>query len=1364
MVHQLALLGVRGNVDSQVALGHVLNILRWLFVLGCPAIVFGYHILKVHTATLRSSEDEHKGDIDGQRTDDLEAMLHQEQILDVVYIDLGKLHTGHRTHGAYVININAQIYLETMHENVMPSLLIVIFVMSVATFIAAFNPISLASTSVEVSPWTCVSGAGQNCSSFSWTSTNDTAVVPTLSNLRPHQHYHVRFQHPQLPQVPNVLLLELHVDSSHGRSFLHDGGWLYQVNLSSIVSTSSTTSQDQPLVVRYVNKLTTTCSSTECGAIPLAAVYLQRFGASLSDVRSRHLDIQLAFLSHSSIPPLEQLPFRLVLTADQDSGAWATVTIRCLLGTFTAAYLVHFLVSLNAHMVRRDRPHDAISPQSLYFRLWGHLSLERHIMVLLLLVLAVHHNPLMLIPTTPWFGPPSHTYMVFRNVWETIMYVVLLGSVLVLLDCYRKDCRTFSNGASLDLDWLFLVKLALAAGVVVLRVSLSLSLEGLFDATVNVAQWVAVVDLLLLVAGFSVFCTVVAIVHRVLDAQRYSQTRYLSLSFRYLTVIAFAILAVLLLNTAFSSTYAPVSTTKSTDLTATPVLVEVATALFVYFAVLAFYPPNQVEPGLIPRGYVIRERRQYVHTPQELSPTAVASSSPPIPTTVAATLMPMSALSRTSTLLRRLPAFRAKASSKPHRLFCIETACLLMNCARHAYYRSSLNLPVDQDGGVVAYPATAYVNQTALVRDGLEESMVLHDDATDTNCLVLHSDCKIIFAFRGTDSKANVKTDLEIKLEPVSWLPRHSLGGALATLASIDLKLSFNRDMPLAFRLVNEGDIICGLPQRMTSTCFGQDKKFYKHIGTEVVMDGKVNGDFLIRPTFAEKNLVLLSSTTWVAAFVDIQGLDALQLFLPQPTSPMVEFNTTRGHATLQVVWHLCHFQSTLLCLTQADSRGSLVSLCLCLTVCVVPLKLQAVRILHLVAVASPQGKAAVVKALRELDAVTHVVHVVADLMHETTPVTLLEEVFRFVSTLLLLHQDDEEPWLRQVLTDSETCATLVDFHACREDAAMVQLHAAECRSLMQKAPSMVYTLHQLMARAKHAKTEHVLLQIAQTLIDLTSGDPATWQHVVAHLTTRQGVPSSADAARSPPPSSTSPPPSPRPPTLRTTELTTVEDHPKYAKYFKMLQVRVPEDLVRQRMIADSVDDRILDSPHLVVTAFDFEKAPQPSLPPPTPPPPLPLPLTTTHDGSDVVPAPNPQAEEEEHHVHGHGILSDIHCTQVLSVLASLPWPLAHLGHVIQSGDESILTSKFVDKLLVLLAIPSALEKKAIESILQGTHHSTCRDAERAVAVVLALAELIKCWQIYWQLPISLQEVRTKCTWTQDTCDEVIKSTDLFQV
>ncbi|RHY69708.1 hypothetical protein DYB38_014187, partial [Aphanomyces astaci] len=368
-----------------------------------------------------------------------------------------------------------------------------------------------------------------------------------------------------------------------------------------------------------------------------------------------------------------------------------------------------------------------------------------------------------------------------------------------------------------------------------------------------------------------------------------------------------------------------------------------------------------------------------------------------------------------------------------------------------------------------------------------------------------------------------------------------------------------------------------------------------------------------------------------------------------------------------------------------------------------------------------------------------------------------------FVSTLLLLHQDDEEPWLRQVLTNSETCATLVDFHACREDAAMVQLHAAECRSLMQKAPSMVYTLHQLMARAKHAKTEHVLLQIAQTLIDLTSGDPATWQHVVAHLTTRQGVPSSADAARSPPPSSTSPPPSPRPPTLRTTELTTVEDHPKYAKYFKMLQVRVPEDLVRQRMIADSVDDRILDSPHLVVTAFDFEKAPQPSLPPPTPPPPLPLPLTTTHDGSDVVPAPNPQAEEEEHHVHGHGILSDIHCTQVLSVLASLPWPLAHLGHVIQSGDESILTSKFVDKLLVLLAIPSALEKKAIESILQGTHHSTCRDAERAVAVVLALAELIKCWQIYWQLPISLQEVRTKCTWMQDTCDEVIKSTDLFQ-
>ncbi|RHY31687.1 hypothetical protein DYB32_003316 [Aphanomyces invadans] len=1184
------------------------------------------------------------------------------------------------------------------------------------------------------------------------------------------------------------------------------------------------------LVLRYLNRLSTTCSATTCGAIPLAAVYLQRFGASESDVRARRFDIDLVLLSNASAPTSNPpLSFRLVLTAYQDNRAWIAVTVRCCLGTFTALFLVHFLRALNAHLNHRFP--DAVQTKSLYFRVWGHMSLERHLMAILLLVLVVQHNPIMLIWTLPWFGPSSHSYIVFRNAWETVVYVVILGSLLIMLDCYRKDCHEFSNGASLKVAgyWFLGVKVALFAGAVVLRLSLALSLEGLFDATVNVAQWVSVVDLLLLVAGFSVFFGVVAIVHRELEAQRYSHTRYLSLSFRYLTVIAFAILAILLLNTAFSSTYAPVSTTTSTDLTAAALVVEIATAVFVFFAVLAFYPPNKLEPGLIPRGYVIRERRQYPTLPPQ------------------ATTQPVEALSRATATLLRLPAFRAKACTKPHRLFCLETACLLMNCSRHAYYRSSLNLPNDtSEDGVVAYPATSYVNQTALLRDGLEETMAIHDDGTDTNCLILHSEFRIIFAFRGTDSKANIKTDFEIKLEPFPWLPPesdgsqtpfvhrgfltayatvrdkchaalrdllrrydgqghasdsvqiyctgvvgiayavvmtkvvlgHSLGGALATLAALDLKLSFKRDVVMynygSPRIVEVRKkpgrhYLKGYTENLDmilERCLQSERHHVGDFYMQNALEDALYDDSMDErsppktpmPHPKEVHKAYMELLRW-------RGLepDACEYLCRAETSEsqwvhvcLVEFNTTRGHAVLQVLWHLCHFQSTLVCLAQAESHGCLLSLCLCLTVRPDTLKLRAVRILNLVSLASPQGNVAVVKALQALDSITLVVNVIADMIHETSPPTLLDEVFRLVKMLLLLEDD---PWLRRVLTESETCTTLVDFHACREGVATVQLHAAECRDLMKTPTTMVYTLHQLMARAKLANTEDVLVQIAHKLIEMTSRDAAAWQAVVDHLTAPPFTPpieTTADAATKPPPT---PPPSTHP-TIRSAELIAVEDHPKYAKYFKMLQVRVPEDLVRQRMIADSVDDRILDSPHLVVSAVDGYSDTEPS-------PPMSLPPTPCH----VSMASNPQGENHAQEDGGnttlctrHGVLSDIHCTQVLSVLAKLPWPLAHLGHVIQSGDESTLTSKIVDKLLVLLAIPSTLEKDAIQNILQGTHSSTCRDAERAVAVVLALAELIKCWQIYWQFPVTLHDFQAKCSLIHDTCNELIHSAGLLEI
>ncbi|KAH9109135.1 hypothetical protein LEN26_011599 [Aphanomyces euteiches] len=978
-------------------LGILLNIVRWLFILGCPLAVFCYQVLKIRPATKTNSNESPSTDVDGQN--DIEQVFRREQLLDVLlnqvnkqrqmmgnvvwhithplaseetiavrrqrrrrrnsyhyqpdasyvqastpvvshdqggdlafppdeseprnqldeYIDLTKVNSG-RARGAYTIKMNPQTYLETMHENVVPSLWLCIIVLLVAILVFEFHPLQLTSKAVLVNPSSCISESGHPCEHLNWTNI-------TL------RQYRIEFEQSQLPSGAELLALELQlVDHSKPLDKVYDMG-LYHLSLS-------TPKASHPVVQNYTNKLAFTCNKSTCSTISLAAVSLQRYDAALFDLRQRSFVIELEFTPPSVSRFDDAFPaFQLHVTFYVNTKAWLGIAIRCFLGLISTLFLVHFVWSL--HKFALQRYAETIDTKSVYFHVWGHMSLERHLMVLMLFVLAVNGCPLMLLLNLPFVGAARQSYIIFRTVWETLSYVIILTSLMVIMDSYRKDCRQFSNGASLRIIglWSILAKVGLAACVVLLRLGLLLFFRRSKDEMTHHDQWMPIVDILLVVAGISIFLYVAGVVHHVLEAQPYTQTRYLSLSFRYVTMVAFAILALLLLESVTTSAYPQVSTTKPTEYKATPLILDVSVAVLVFFLVLAYYPPSKLEPGLIPRGYVIREKRQYAVTPPENNSGAPSAfntenTSPPSERPAGGRL-------------QRMGAFRAKSISRPHHLLCLETASLLLNCSRYAYYRSSLFLSEDTgDDGVVKNPAAAYVNQFALMRDGLEEVLQVIDEQTDTNCLILHADFRIIFAFRGTVSKANVKTDLDVALDPIPWLPDgklslkfhqvnvfeeldttqapfahrgflraygavrerchaaldsllarygkqglasdlvhvyctgHSLGGALATLAALDFKLNmklpvvlynygsprvgshgfsrlFNANISLAFRLVNEGDIICGLPQRVSTNCFGQGKKLYKHIGTEVVMDGKINGDFIIRPTFAEKNLIV---------------------------------------------------------------------------------------------------------------------------------------------------------------------------------------------------------------------------------------------------------------------------------------------------------------------------------------------------------------------------------------------------------------------------------------------------------------------------------------------------------------------------
>ncbi|KAG9413571.1 hypothetical protein AC1031_012795 [Aphanomyces cochlioides] len=935
-------------------LGILLNIVRWLFILGCPLAVFCYQVLKIRPAT--KTNESSSTDVGGHNG--IEQVFRREQLLDVLlnqvnkqrqmmgnvvwhithplaseetiavrrqrrrrrnsyhyqpdvsnvqastpvshdqgwdlafppdeseprnqldkYIDLTKLNSR-RARGAYTIKMNPQTYLETMHENVVPSLWLCIIVLLVAILIFEFHPLQLTSKAVYVNPSSCISKSGHHCEHLNWT--NITS-----------RHYRIEFEQSQLPSGAELLALELQlVNHSRPLDKVHDMG-LYHLSLSAPKAS-------HPVIQNYTNKLAFTCAESTCSTISLAAIYLQRYDAALFDLRQRSFAIELEFTPPSVSPIDDAFPaFQLNVTSYVNTKAWLGITIRCFLGLISTLYLVHFVWSLHKFAVQRYAE-TTIETKSVYFHVWGHMSLERHLMVLMLFVLAVNDCPLMLLFKLPSLGAASQSYIIFRTVWETLSYVIILISLMVIMDSYRKDCRQFSNGASLRIIglWSILAKIDLAACVVLLRLGLLLFFRRSKDEITHLDQWMPIVDILLVVAGISIFLYVAGVVHHVLEAQPYTQTRYLSLSFRYVTMVAFAILALLLLESVTTSPYPQVSTTKPTEYKAAPLILDVSVAVLVFFLVLAYYPPSKLEPGLIPRGYVIREKRQYALTPQEntsAAPSAFNTENTSRPSERTA-----------GGRLQRMGAFRAKSISQPHRLLCLETASLLLNCSRYAYYRSSLFLSEDTgDDGVVKNPAAAYVNQFALMRDGLEEVLQVNDEQTDTNCLILHADFRIIFAFRGTVSKANVKTDLDFALDPIPWLPEEldttqapfahrgflRAYGAVrerchATLDSLLARYGkqgfasdllpvvlynygsprvgshgfsrlFNSNISLAFRLVNEGDIICGLPQRVSTNCFGQGKKLYKHIGTEVVMDGKINGDFIIRPTFAEKNLIV---------------------------------------------------------------------------------------------------------------------------------------------------------------------------------------------------------------------------------------------------------------------------------------------------------------------------------------------------------------------------------------------------------------------------------------------------------------------------------------------------------------------------
>ncbi|KAG9412300.1 hypothetical protein AC1031_015230 [Aphanomyces cochlioides] len=249
------------------------------------------------------------------------------------------------------------------------------------------------------------------------------------------------------------------------------------------------------------------------------------------------------------------------------------------------------------------------------------------------------------------------------------------------------------------------------------------------------------------------------------------------------------------------------------------------------------------------------------------------------------------------------------------RAFCVETACTAYNQSVAVY---------DE---VVANPTTGgydIPSHAHFAADGLEFVSELFDKATDTYGWVLKGDKKVVVVFRGTKSGQNAVTDLKYRFCTPGWcsdeeglsetrvhsgfweayltvrddmkrivketmatmpevqlyMTGHSLGGALATLASFDVSTDrdfhldeevvlytlgaprvgnhkfaaiFNRKVPNAYRICADGDAVVGAPKRSIQMAYFVKSLCYKHIGTAVLLSTRARGVFMINPNIVER-------------------------------------------------------------------------------------------------------------------------------------------------------------------------------------------------------------------------------------------------------------------------------------------------------------------------------------------------------------------------------------------------------------------------------------------------------------------------------------------------------------------------------
>ncbi|KDO27289.1 hypothetical protein SPRG_07538 [Saprolegnia parasitica CBS 223.65] len=511
-----------------------------------------------------------------------------------------------------------------------------------------------------------------------------------------------------------------------------------------------------------------------------------------------------------------------------------------------------------------------------------------------------------------------------------------------------------------------------------------------------------------------------------------------------------------------------------------------------------------------------------------------------------------------------------------------------------------------------------------------------------------------------------------------------------------------------------------------------------------------------IEPVRLLRLVIMRARRRWVRLFTQEEGLQALlALLAPAHDTALVV-------AVLDLVLLLLSFVSVLEHLASKAHGERLQELLACLGGPSESVSIKVLQICRIVCVYRQAGHVAFFSAMEHC----HAARVVADLLELLDHGADVAQgaVLRLLHALL---EGDESPQLatfakRLIAQDVPAWLAMKgdDTEHTRELDTVIAFEAARCLQLLRRytpPPDLLHdAIQQFQLHAKDHKLETHALKVVTALLSVT--EPSAWDALVEQVHPAPIAPLSPHLSKSAP----------------------AQHHPRYAKYFRMLEVRVPRDLVRQRMIADGVDAALLDAPTTIVSDALGLASPPTSPAPVKPPKGLHWQKWASSDairGTIWEAAPTGNIDADEVHVAfevraptspGHQLLLHPRRAKHIRKLLDthhLTLLRPSVADALLSGKVDGLTFDQISHIRHVLALPTLAEKAALQSFDGNVALLTHPEGFlRELLVIPDVERLLDLLAMVLRFDSTVQSFERDCAIVATACKELSESNALHAV